>query len=90
MDASLKHVEVSMNIKEFEAFSRGGRDWTEAFERAVARLKAQGGGKLTVPAGRYPTGSIQLHSDMTLEIEAGAELLFHKSFDAYPLVDMEY
>ena len=79
-----------MNILDYAAYSCEGTDWTRAFERAIVDLKRQGGGTLHVPAGLYPTGAIQLYDDMTLDVEAGAELRFHKEAKAYPLVEMEY
>ena len=65
-----------MNIRELEHLSHGGYDWTEAFQAAIGQLRAQGGGVLTVPAGVYPTGSIRLYDNMTLEIQSGAYLRF--------------
>ena len=79
-----------MNIRDYEALSHGGADWTEAFARAIDDLKKQGGGVLTVPAGVYPTGSIRLYDDMTLNIESGARLAFHQDEKAFPLIELEY
>ncbi len=79
-----------MNILEYAAFSRNGSDWSEAFVRAVDALEAMGGGTLTVPEGEYPTGSIELKSNMTLLVEEGAVLRFHRSFDAFPLTELEF
>jgi len=79
-----------MNIRDYAAFSHGGTDWTEAFIRAVDDLKQQGGGVLTVPAGEYPTGSIRLYDDMTLNIESGARLTFHQDAKAFPLIELEF
>ncbi len=79
-----------MNIREYAQFSRNGRDWTEAFLRAVDDLKRQGGGVLTVPAGEYPTGSIRLYDNMTLEVQSGAVLRFHRDAAAFPLIDLEF
>ena len=79
-----------MNIRDYAAFSQNGQDWTEAFRRAIAGLKNRGGGVLRVPAGIYPTGSIRLYDDMTLDIESGAVLLFHRDEAAFPLVALEF
>ncbi|MGN1018930.1 MAG: hypothetical protein ACI4O7_01040, partial [Aristaeellaceae bacterium] len=79
-----------MNIRELEHLSRGGRDWTEAFHTAVGQLRAQGGGVLTVPAGEYPTGSIRLYDNMTLEIQSGAFLRFLQDAAAFPLIPLEF
>lgn len=79
-----------MNIRDYAAFSRNGQDWTEAFQRAIADLKNQGGGILSVPAGIYPTGSIRLYDDMTLNIESGAVLRFHQDEAAFPQIALEF
>ena len=79
-----------MNIRELEALSHGGQDWTEAFQAAVEQLRAQGGGVLTVPAGVYPTGSIRLYDNMTLEIQSGATLRFLQEEATFPLIPLEF
>ena len=50
-----------------------------------------GGGTLFFPAGIYLTGSIHLKSNITLELEAGATLLFSDNFDDYlPFVEVRH
>lgn len=79
-----------LNIRDYAAYSHDGRDWTEAFRRAIDDMKHQGGGTLIVPAAEYPTGSIRLYDDMTLCLESGARLAFHQDADAFPLIPLEY
>ena len=79
-----------MNIRDFYQHSQDGRDWTEAFRIAIDQLKKQGGGVLNVPAGEYPTGSIRLYDNMTLNIESGAVLRFYQRADAFPLIELEF
>ncbi|MGN0779134.1 MAG: glycoside hydrolase family 28 protein [Aristaeellaceae bacterium] len=79
-----------MNIRDFACLSHNGQDWTEAFRTAVAQLQTQGGGVLTVPAGVYPTGSIRLYDNMTLDIQSGAVLRFLQQDTAYPLIPLEF
>ena len=79
-----------MNIRELEHLSHGGYDWTEAFQAAIGQLRAQGGGVLTVPAGVYPTGSIRLYDNMTLDIQSGAYLRFLQEEAAFPLILLEF
>jgi hypothetical protein len=47
---------------------------TEALQKAVAACVEQKGGTVLVPAGVYRTGPVQLQSDVTLRLEAGAIL----------------
>lgn len=79
-----------MNIRDYSHLSHDGTDWTAAFSRAIEELKALGGGTLFVPAGTYPTGSIRLYDNMTLQLDNGAHLRFHQRFDAFPLIDLEF
>ena len=79
-----------MDLLEYAALSHGGMDWSEAFAQAVAGLRRQGGGVLTVPPGDYPTGPIRLCSHMTLEIQSGATLRFLQDKRAFPMVPLEF
>ncbi len=49
---------------------------TKLINSTIDRLNRGGGGTLFFPAGTYLTGSIHLKSNITLELEAGATLLF--------------
>ncbi|HVW20995.1 MAG TPA: glycosyl hydrolase family 28 protein [Opitutaceae bacterium] len=64
------------NIVDFGAKPDGSALATGAFARAVAAAKAAGGGTVYVPPGRYESGPIELASNLTLEIEAGATVHF--------------
>lgn len=79
-----------MDILQYEVYSEQGRDWSEAFARAVDDLDKLGGGVLTVPAGIYSTGSIVLKSHMTLSLAEGAVLRFLQSAEAFPPVELEF
>lgn len=59
---------------------------TRAFAAAVAACVKAGGGTVLVPPGRYLTGSIRLESNLTLHLEAGAELLYSGNPEDSPLV----
>ena len=48
-----------------------GRDGA-AIQRAIDAVAAAGGGRVTVPAGEYPSGSLRLRSHVELRIEKGA------------------
>ena len=45
-----------------------------AIQRAVDEAAAKGGGKVAIPAGTWPTGSIELKSGVELHLEKGATL----------------
>ncbi len=78
-----------MNIRDYYDHSCNGMDWTQAFARAIADMLPNGG-VLNVPAGEYPTGSIRLYDNMTLNLESNAVLKFHQDADAFPLIDLEF
>lgn len=65
-----------------------GTSATAAFRSAIAAAKAAGGGVIYVPPGRYTSGPIQLFSNMTLNIEAGAIIEFPVT--ALPFVKGRY
>jgi len=64
------------NIVAYGAKNDGSAPATQALQRAIAAAKAAGGGTIYVPAGRYTSGPIELFSNMTLEIDAGATIAF--------------
>ncbi len=76
-----------LNIRQYEQLSKNGSDWTNAFAAAVADLEAGGGGTLFVPAGVYPTRSIELKSNMTLYLDNGSELSFLDKIEDYELLE---
>jgi polygalacturonase len=64
---------------------------TRVINNTIDRLHSKGGGTLYFPAGTYLTGPIRMKSNITLELSAGATLLFSDNFDDYlPFVDMRY
>jgi len=64
---------------------------TAIINRTIDQLNAKGGGTLYFPAGRYLTGAIKMKSNITIELEAGATLLFSDNFDDYlPFVEMRH
>lgn len=64
---------------------------TQLINQTIERLEKQGGGTLFFPAGKYLTGPIHLKSNITLELEAGATLLFSTNFDDYlPFVEVRH
>jgi polygalacturonase len=64
------------NVVDYGAKNDGSALSTDAFAKAVAAAKAVGGGTIYVPPGKYESGPIQLASNMTLDVEAGATIHF--------------
>lgn len=64
---------------------------TTLINNTINKLNANGGGTLFFPAGIYLTGAIHLKSNITIDLEAGATLLFSDNFDDYlPFVEMRH
>ena len=64
---------------------------TELINKTIDKLNSNGGGTLFFPAGKYLTGAVKLKSNITIELEAGATLLFSDNFDDYlPFVEMRH
>lgn len=62
---------------------------TLLINQTIDKLNSTGGGTLFFPAGNYLTGAIKLKSNITIELETGATLLFSDNFDDYlPFVEM--
>ena len=64
------------NIVDYGAVPDGQTKNTAAIAKAIAAATAVGGGTVWVPAGKFLTGTVQLESNLTLHLDAGAELLF--------------
>lgn len=56
---------------------------TRDFAAEIVACAAKGGGRVTVPAGCWKTGRIELKSNVELHLEDGAELLFTDDPQAY-------
>ncbi len=63
-------------ITDFGGKGDGVFDNTNAFAMATTEIARNGGGTLTIPAGKWSVGAINLESDMTLNLEENAEILF--------------
>ena len=70
-------------ITNFGAQPGGQQKCTPAFRDAVAACAAAGGGRVVVPAGKFLTGPIHLHSNVELYLSEGSEVIFSDQFDDY-------
>ncbi|OLS35549.1 glycoside hydrolase family 28 protein [Bacillus sp. MRMR6] len=77
---------IFYNVTIYGAKGDGVTDDTEAIVAAIENCEAGGGGTVYIPAGTYVTGPINLRSNMTLYVDAGATVLFKDDFDSYPTV----
>lgn len=78
------------NVLDYGAKNDGSANATAPIRNAIQACAKAGGGTVYFPAGVYDTGAIQLVSNLTLNIEAGATLRFHTDLADYPLVKSRY
>ncbi|MBQ7916467.1 MAG: glycoside hydrolase family 28 protein [Firmicutes bacterium] len=79
-----------INIHQFADASVNGTDWTNSFKQAFAEAAKCGGGTIYVPAGNYPTRSIEMVSNTTLYVDNGATINFTDDIENYELIDTEF
>lgn len=82
-----KHIK---SIKDFGGVGDGKTSNTAAFRKAVRFMQPfgdKGGSQLTVPRGRWLTGSFNLTSNFTLFLEEGAVILGSQDPDEWPIID---
>ncbi len=77
---------MNYSITEFGAVADGITRSTAAIQAAIDACTASGGGRVTVPAGKFLSGTIQLKSNVDLHLESGAELI--ASLDPADLPDL--
>ena len=80
----------TVSIKDFGAVADGFTLNTVIFNDAIEELAAKGGGTLNIPAGIYLTGPITLKSNICLNLEKGALLLFSTDRNDYPVIDTNF
>jgi polygalacturonase len=66
----------SFNIRDYGATTNASKPVTDAIRGAIRAAKEAGGGTVVIPAGNYVSGPIELVSNLTLDVEAGALLWF--------------
>ena len=74
---------MNTSILDFGATAGGIFLNTEAIQSAIDICAESGGGRVSVPAGVYKTGTIWLRDNVELHLELGAELLASENMDDY-------
>jgi polygalacturonase len=85
------HAQQFYNVLSYGAKNDSSKIATKAIAAAINAASKKGGGTVYFPAGKYLTGPIHLKSNITIFIDAGAELHFSDNFDDYlPMVQSRY
>jgi polygalacturonase len=74
------------NVLDYGAHRDGSASSTAAFRAAIQACAKAGGGTVVIPAGNYISGAIELVSNLTLDIDAGAVIHFAANREEYPMV----
>ena len=75
------------NVRDSGAAGDGSTNDTAAIQKAIDLAEAGGGGEVLLTSGTYMTGSIEMKSHITLNLDAGAEIHGVSDPAAYPLTD---
>ncbi|WP_207422514.1 glycoside hydrolase family 28 protein [Desertivirga brevis] len=76
-------AQETYNVLKYGAKNDSSKIATQAIKKAIETASKAGGGTVYFPAGKYLTGPIHLKSNITIFIDAGAELHFSDNFDEY-------
>ncbi len=85
------HAQSYYDVTKYGAKKDSSAKATLAIKKAIEAASKAGGGTVYFPTGKYLTGAIHLKSNITILIDAGAELHFSDNFDDYlPMVESRY
>src|SRR6478735_5998339 len=85
------HAQQFYNVLTYGAKNDSSKICTKAIAAAIDAASKKGGGTIYFPAGKFLTGPIHLKSNITIFIDAGAELHFSDKFEDYlPMVESRY
>jgi polygalacturonase len=73
--AILTAAGAPLDVRDFGARGNGTAKDTAAIQKAIDAAARKGGGTVTVPAGRYLSGTIHLKSNVTLHLDNGATIV---------------
>lgn len=91
LSAVLSIFAERVDMKQQGADTSGKSLNTKLINSTISRLASHGGGTLYFPAGTYLTGAVEMKSNITLELEAGAVLRFSDNFDDYlPFMEVRH
>ena len=80
----------TVSVVDFGGVGDGHTLNTAAFAAAIDSLCAQGGGRVTVPAGVWYTGPIVLRDNIELHLDRNALIIFDDDPSHYPLVETTF
>src|ERR1043165_8720630 len=89
--AQAANAQQYFNVLSYGAKNDSSKICAKPIADAIAAASKKGGGTIYFPPGKYLTGPIHLKSNITILIDAGAELHFSDNFDDYlPMVPSRF
>jgi hypothetical protein len=82
-EAQNKPLASSLSVRDFGAKADGKTNDTGAIQKAINTANANGGGIAYVPPGTYLAAGIEIRSNVTLYLEAGAKILGSTNLSDY-------
>ena len=82
--------DLKKSVMDYGAVADGITLCTEAFQNAIDEVSQKGGGTVTVPAGVYFIGPIELKSNVRLYLERNSLIMFSPDFTLYPILDASF
>lgn len=74
------------SIADYGDITDSTRIYTAMIQRAIDDCYAEGGGRVELPAGIYPSGTLFLRSNVELHLCRGALLVASSSYDDFPII----
>jgi polygalacturonase len=72
-----------LDVRDFGAAGDGRTKDTRAIQHAIDAIRDAGGGVVRLPAGRWLSGTLHLHSDVAIELAAGCVLVASRDDDDF-------
>lgn len=80
----------NVSIIDYGAVGDGMTDNSKAINQAIKDVSAQGGGTVTIPAGIWKSGPIQLLDNINLHAESNALVIFDPNPKLYPIIETSF
>ncbi|GAH99751.1 unnamed protein product [marine sediment metagenome] len=82
----MKMIKSIYNINDYGAVADDKTLNSDVFAAVIRECSQAGGGTIYIPAGIFLTGPIQLTSNITIYLEAGARVKFVQNIEHYNVI----
>jgi hypothetical protein len=81
--SSCRNADNIYNVKKYGCTGNKSQIATSHIQKAIDECAGKGGGTILFPPGNYTTGQLELRSNITIILEAGATLYASRNFQDY-------